>query len=61
MELTATVESIDLAKHEATLHVSDGRTGTFKVRKDVDLAQVKPGATVFIRIRTAAAIMVEKD
>jgi carbon monoxide dehydrogenase subunit G len=60
VELTATVEAVDVAKREATLHISDGRSGTFKVRQDVDLAQVKPGAKVFIRITAAAAIMVEK-
>ncbi|MGA2786947.1 MAG: hypothetical protein ABSF60_05420 [Verrucomicrobiota bacterium] len=60
VELTATVEAVDLPKHEATLHISDGRSGTFKVRPDVDLTQMKPGAKVFIRIKTAAAIMVEK-
>lgn len=60
VELTATVESVDLSKHEATLHISDGRSGTFKVRQDVDLTQMKPGAKVFIRIKTAAAIMLEK-
>ena len=60
VELTATVEGVDLPKHEATLHISDGRTGTFKVRPDVDLTQVKPGAKVFIRITAAAAIMLEK-
>ena len=60
VELTGTVESVDFSKHEATLHISDGRTGTFKVRKDVDLTQVKPGAKIFIRIKKAAAIMLEK-
>jgi Cu/Ag efflux protein CusF len=60
VELTATVEAVDLPKHEATLHISDGRTGTFKVRPDVDLAQVKPGAKVFIRITAAAAVLLEK-
>jgi carbon monoxide dehydrogenase subunit G len=60
VELTATVEAVDLPKHEATLHISDGRSGTFKVRKDVDLTQVKPGAKVFIRTQAAAAIMLEK-
>jgi hypothetical protein len=60
VELTATVESVDLAKHEAAMHISDGRSGTFKVRKDVDLTRVKPGSKVFIRIKTAAAIMMEK-
>ena len=60
VELTATVEAVDLPKHEATLHISDGRSGTFKVRQDVDLTQVKPGAKVFIRTKAAAAIMLEK-
>jgi translation elongation factor P/translation initiation factor 5A len=60
VELTATVEAIEMPKHEATLHISDGRTGTFKVRQDVDLAQMKPGTTVYIRITAAAAIMLEK-
>jgi len=60
VELTAKVESVDLPKHEAPLHISDGRSGTFKVRKDVDLTLVKPGAKVFIRTRAAAAIMLEK-
>jgi carbon monoxide dehydrogenase subunit G len=60
VELTATVEAVDLPKHEATLHISDGRSGTFKVRQDVDLTQVKPGAKVFIRTRAAAAILLEK-
>jgi len=60
VELTAAVEAVDLPKHEVTLHISDGRSGTFKVRPDVDLLQVKPGANVFIRITAAAAIMLEK-
>jgi ABC-type transport system substrate-binding protein len=60
VELTATVESVDKSKHAATLRISDGRTVTFKVRKDVDLRQVKPGAKVFIRITAAAAILLEK-
>jgi carbon monoxide dehydrogenase subunit G len=60
VELTATVESVDLSKHEVTLQISDGRSGTFNVRQDVDLTQVKPGAKVFIRTKAAAAIMLEK-
>jgi hypothetical protein len=42
------------------LSVRGRASGTFKVRKDVDLAQVKPGVKVFIRIASAAAIMLEK-
>ncbi len=60
VELTATVEAVDLAKHEATLQISDGRHGTFKIRPDVDLTSVKPGAKVFIRTTTAVAIMLDK-
>jgi hypothetical protein len=60
VELTATIESVDLSKHEVTLRISDGRTGSFKARKDVDLTQVKPGAKVFIRTTAVAAITFEK-
>ena len=60
VQLTATVAAVDLPKHEATLQISDGRTGTFKVRKDVDLTGMKPGTEVFIRTTSAVAIMLEK-
>ena len=60
VKLTATVAAVDLLKREVTLNISDGRTGTFKIRKDVDLAPVKLGTEVFIRTTTAAAILMEK-
>jgi len=60
VKLTATVASVNLPKREVTLNISDGRTGTFKIRKDVDLAGVQLGTEVFIRITTAAAILMEK-
>jgi hypothetical protein len=60
VQLTATVTSVDLSKQEATLQVSDGRTGTIKVRKDVDLTGVKPGTEVIIRTTSAVAILMEK-
>ena len=60
VKLTATIVSVDLPKREVTLAISDGRTGTFKIRKDVDLAPVKLGTEVFIRTTTAAAILLEK-
>lgn len=60
VKLTATIVSVDLPKREVTLAISDGRTGTFKIRKDVDLAPVKLGTEVFIRTTTAAAILMEK-
>jgi ABC-type transport system substrate-binding protein len=60
VKLTATVAAVDLPKREVTLNISDGRTGTFKLRQDVDLTGVKLGTEVFIRTMTAAAILLEK-
>lgn len=60
VKLTATVAAVDLPKREVTLNISDGRSGTFKIRKDVDLTGVKLGAEVFIRTTSAAAILMEK-
>lgn len=60
VKLTGTVTAVDLPKREVTLKISDGRTGTFKIRKDVELAPVKLGTEVFIRTTTAAAILLEK-
>lgn len=60
VKLTANVAAVDLPKREVTLNISDGRTGTFKIRKDIDLAAVKLGTEVFIRTTTAAAILMEQ-
>jgi ABC-type transport system substrate-binding protein len=60
VKLTALVTQVDLPKREVTLNISDGRVGTFKMRQDVNLAEVKLGSEVFIRITTAAAILMEK-
>lgn len=59
VEITARVLAANPEKHEATLRLSDGRTVTFRVRPDIDLAQVKVGAAGSIRISAAMAVMVE--
>ena len=59
-QFTATVAAVDLARREATLCLSDGRMGTFKIRQDIDLAQVKFGEKVVIRTSAAMAVLLEK-
>jgi hypothetical protein len=59
-QLTATIAAVDAKKQEVTLNVSDGRSGTVQVRKDIDLTQVKVGDQVVIRIASALAVMAEK-
>jgi hypothetical protein len=58
--LTATITAVNPEKQEVTLNVSDGRSGTIKVRKDIDLTQVKVGAKVIVRVSSALAVMPEK-
>lgn len=59
-QLTAQVTAVNPSKREATLHVSDGRTATFKVRPDIDLTKVNIGAECLIRITSALAVLQEK-
>jgi hypothetical protein len=59
-QLTATVSAVDPEKHMATLQMADGTSGTFNVRPDVDLTQVKLGSEVVIRTSSAMAVMLEK-
>jgi translation elongation factor P/translation initiation factor 5A len=60
VEVTAKVEAIDLEHRKATLRFPDGKSKTFKVRKDVDLTKGKLGDEVVIRTTEALAITVEK-
>ena len=60
VEVTATVKSIDLKHHKATLQFPDGKSKTFAVRPDVDLTKVKLGEEVVMRATEAMAIVVEK-
>jgi len=59
-EVTAKVEAIDLQHRKATLRFPDGKSKTFKVRKDVDLTKAKLGDEVVFRTTEALAITVEK-
>jgi len=60
VEITATVEAIDLKHHEATLLFPDGTTKTVPVRPDVDLTKAKLGQQVVIRTTRSMALLVEK-
>jgi hypothetical protein len=59
-QFTAQVTAVNPLKREATLHISDGRTATFKVRPDIDLTKVNIGAECLIRITSALAVLQEK-
>jgi hypothetical protein len=59
-QYTATITSINLKKHQATLHFPDGSDRTFNVRKDVDLTQRKVGEEVIFQVAMAMAISIEK-
>jgi len=58
--IVATVTSIDLMKHTATLRFEDGSTKTFKAREDVDLGKYKAGQRVVFQVTEMVAISVEK-
>ena len=60
VEISATVLSVNPAQHTAEMRLSDGRTATFQVRRDIDLNQVPVGTTGFIRTSAAVAFMVQK-
>jgi hypothetical protein len=58
---TATITSINLKRHQATLLFPDGNSRTFIVRKDVDLTQRKVGEEVAFRVTLAMAVSIEKQ
>jgi hypothetical protein len=58
--VTARVESVDLAKHTATLRFEDGSTKIFPVRPDVELNQGQVGQQVVFRVTDMIAISVSK-
>lgn len=60
VEVIATVQSIDLKRHKATLQLPDGKSKTFAVRPDVNLTKVPLGQKVVIHVTEALAITVEK-
>lgn len=59
-QIVATVTSIDLMKHTATLRFEDGTTRTLKVRDDVDLGKHKAGERVVFRVTEMVALSIDK-
>ena len=60
IEVTATVKSVDLKHHKATLLFPDGKSKTYSVRPDVDLSDAQVGEKVVIRSTETIAVLVEK-
>ena len=58
--VTARVESVDPAKHTATLRFEDGSSKIFPVRSDVELNQGQVGQQVVFRVTDMIAISVSK-
>ena len=58
---TAKVMSVDTKKREVTLQMVDGKSKTVEVGPDVNLANVKAGDDVGVRITHAFAIAVEEQ
>jgi translation initiation factor IF-1 len=59
-EVTAKIVSVDPKERKVTLQTADGENRTVRVSKSVDLAKVKPGNDVTVRMTEALAIVVEK-
>jgi len=57
---TATIQVINFKRNEATLSFPDGKTRTFEVRKDVNLAGRKIGERVAFTVTVGTAIAVVK-
>ena len=61
VELTVTVEKIDLATREATVKHADGRVETIKVGEEVQrLDEVKPGDDVTIQVYQSLALSLDQ-
>lgn len=57
----ATVTAIDTAKRTATLKFSDGSSGKFDVRPDVDLSQRRVGEKVLMQSTTTLAVSMSRS
>jgi Cu/Ag efflux protein CusF len=57
---TATLQAINLKRHQVTLLFPDGTTRRFEVRKDVDLAHRKLGEKVAFSVTVGTAVAVVK-
>ncbi len=61
VEKTARVAAISPNHSEVTLQFADGTTRNFTVRRDVNLWEIKVGAEVVIRTRSAAVLSLQKQ
>jgi translation initiation factor IF-1 len=59
VRFTAKVVSVDPMGHQATLQLADGQTRTERVRDTVNLADLKPGDTVSVRLIEMRTVLVE--
>ena len=57
----ATVTAVDAAKRKITLTTPDGKSGTFKADKSVDMSGFKVGEQIGIQATEAVAIELKKD
>lgn len=57
----ATVTAVDAAKRKVTLTTPDGRSGTFKADKKIDMSGFKVGEQIGIQATDAVAIRFKKD
>jgi hypothetical protein len=60
-QYVATVTAIDAKKRKATLKFSDGSTGKFDVRSDIDLSKHHTGEKVLIRLTESLAVSMKKS
>lgn len=58
-EFTATVWTVNVARHEVKLRMGDGGVKTFKVRTGVNLNKVVPGDVVVATMTESVTIKVE--
>ena len=58
-EFTATVWTVNTAKHEVKLRLGDGTVKTFKVRQGVNLNKVVPGDVVVATMTESVTVKVE--
>lgn len=57
----ATVTAVDAAKRKITLTTPDGKSGTFKADKQIDMSAFKVGEQIGIQATDAVAIQFKKD
>lgn len=59
--MVATITAIDAASRKVTLTSPDGKSGTFKAAKGVDLAAFTVGQQIGVQLTEAVALEVRKD